>query len=333
MLSAHALLEAAQAPDLGDAHAAAERALDWLLPHQILDVKGDWAYKRPDLRPGGWTFMYNNAHYPDLDDTAVIVMALDRVRRATGTRRYDEPIARAVEWVVGMQSANGGWASYDVDNTAYYLNYIPFADHGALLDPPTADVTARCVAMLGQLGERASTSEALRRGLEYLIAEQHVEGSWFGRWGVNYVYGTWSVLCGLAAAGVEASHTSMQRAAAWLTQIQNADGGWGEDDHGYSRDYKGYKPSPSAPSQTAWAILGLMAAGEVDSPAIRRGIAHLQHVQATDGLWDEDLHTGTGFPRVFYLRYDGYPKFFPLLAMARYRNLQSGISASRSLGV
>ena len=333
VLSAHALLEAAESPELAGAHAAAERALDWLLPRQILDLKGDWAYKRPNLRPGGWTFMYSNPHYPDLDDTAVIVMAFDRVRRATGTRRYDEAVSRAVEWVLGMQSANGGWASYDVDNTAYYLNYIPFADHGALLDPPTADVTARCVAMLGQLGDRAATSEALKRGLDYLFAEQHAEGSWFGRWGVNYVYGTWSVLCGLAAAGVEPAHPAIQRAVAWLTRIQNADGGWGEDDHGYSREYHGYRATSSSPSQTAWAILGLMAAGEVGSLAVRRGIAHLQAGQAADGLWDEDVHTGTGFPRVFYLRYQGYPKFFPLLAMARYRNLQDGVSACRSPGV
>ena len=333
VLSAHALLEAAQAPGTADAAVAAKRGLDWLLPRQILDLKGDWAYKRPNLRPGGWTFMYNNPFYPDLDDTAVIVMALDRVRRETGARAYEGPIARAVEWVLGMQSANGGWASYDVDNTAYHLNYIPFADHGALLDPPTADVTARCVAMLGQLGERPDTSIALRRGLGYLFAEQHPEGSWFGRWGVNYVYGTWSVLCGLTAAGVVPTHPAIRRAVAWLVAIQNADGGWGEDDQGYAREYAGYRSSPSAASQTAWALTGLMAAGEVGHPAVRRGIAYLQANQASDGFWDEDLHTGTGFPRVFYLRYDGYSKYFPLLALARYRNLTCGLPATLAAGV
>ena len=333
VLSAHALLEADEVPSVRGAAQAAERGLDWLLPQQILDVKGDWAYKRPNLRPGGWTFMYNNAFYPDLDDTAVIVMTLDQRRCETGTQRYDEPIARAVEWVLGMQSSNGGWASYDVDNTAHYLNYIPFADHGALLDPPTADVTARCVAMLGQLGERPETSVALRRGLDFLFAEQHAEGSWFGRWGVNYVYGTWSVLCSLAAAGVEPTHPAIRRAVTWLLAIQNADGGWGEDDHGYAREYAGYRPSPSAASQTAWALIGLMAVGEVEHSAVRRGIAYLQANQASDGFWDEDLHTGTGFPRVFYLRYDGYPKFFPLLALARYRNLASHVSANLAVSV
>ena len=332
VLSAYALIEAEDVGGTPETMPAVERALDWLLPRQVLDIKGDWAVKRPDLRPGGWAFMYRNPHYPDLDDTAVIVMAMDRVRRLNGTTRYDEPVARAREWVLGMQSANGGWASYDVDNTSYYLNYIPFADHGALLDPPTVDVTARCVAMLGQLGERPDTSDALRRGVEYLIAEQHAEGSWFGRWGINYVYGTWSVLCALAVLEIPPSHPSIRRGVSWLVAGQNANGGWGEDDHGYSRDYCGFKPAPSAPSQTAWALLGLMAAGEIDSAAVRRGIAYLQDTQGADGLWAEDVHTATGFPRVFYLRYGGYPKFFPVLAMARYANLMGGASNDQPLG-
>ena len=323
-MSAHALMEAGAAEDAclsATTAPAIERALDWLLPQQYLEFKGDWAYQRPNLRPGGWTFMYSNPHYPDLDDTAVIVMALDRARRHSGTRRFDEAISRAREWVLGMQSANGGWASYDVDNTSYYLNYIPFADHGALLDPPTVDVTARCVSMLGQLGDRPDRSTALQRGVAYMLAEQHAEGSWFGRWGINYVYGTWSVLSALMTVGIEPSHPAIQRAVAWLASTQNVDGGWGEDDHGYGRDYDGFKPAASAASQTAWALLGLMAAGEVDSSAVRRGIAYLRDKQGGDGFWAEDVHTGTGFPRVFYLRYDGYPKFFPLMAMARYCNL------------
>ncbi len=343
VLSAAALMEAvagdpaAAGGPIGaepDVNGAVERALDWLLPQQILDLKGDWAYRKPDLRPGGWTFMYANPWYPDLDDTAVVVMAYDRARRETGTLRFDEPIARAVEWCLGMQSRNGGWASYDADNTASYLNYIPFADHGALLDPPTADVTARVVAMLGQLGETAGGCEPLRRGIDFLVAEQHPEGSWFGRWGVNYVYGTWSVLCALAAAGVTHDHPAIRRGVDWLLRIQNGDGGWGEDDHGYSREYRGYRAAPSAASQTAWALLGLMAVGEVDregsgASAVRRGIAFLQDTQGSDGFWPEDLHTGTGFPRVFYLRYDGYPKVFPLLALARYRNLADRIPGAK----
>ena len=335
VLSAQSLMEAAAGdplaaggpiggePDMGS---AVTRALDWLLPQQILDLKGDWAHRKPGLRPGGWTFMYANPHYPDLDDTALIVMAYDRARRETGTSRFDEAISRAVEWCLGMQSRNGGWGAYDADNTASYLNYIPFADHGALLDPPTADVTARVVAMLGQLGETADGCEPLRRGLAFLLAEQHPEGSWFGRWGINYVYGTWSVLCALAAARVPHDHPAIRRGVAWLVRIQNADGGWGEADYGYRRDYRGYRAAASAASQTAWAVLGLMAVGEASRDgagcaAVRRGIAFLQDTQGADGFWLEDLHTGTGFPRVFYLRYDGYPKVFPLLALARYRNL------------
>ena len=323
VLAAHALLEASP-----DETANAERALDWLLPLQVLDVKGDWAYRRPDLRPGGWAFQYKNDHYVDLDDTAVVVMAMDRARNKTGTRRYDHAIARAVEWVVGMQSSNGGWGAFDVDNTSYYLNHIPFADHGALLDPPTADVTARCLSMLGQLGETMETSEAVRRGVAYLIKDQHPEGSWFGRWGINYIYGTWSVLCAFNAVGIDPQHPAVRRAVAWLAEIQNPDGGWGEADAGYALDYVAYQPAETTASQTSWAVIGLMAAGEVEHPAVRRGIAYIQANQGEDGFWDEPHYTGTGFPRVFYLRYLGYSKFFPLWAMARYRNLKQGNTAT-----
>ena len=323
VLTAHALLEAAP-----DDTASAERALDWLLPLQVLDVKGDWAYRRPDLRPGGWAFQYKNDHYVDLDDTAVVVMAMDRARNKTGTRRFDHAIDRAVEWVVGMQSSNGGWGAFDVDNTSYYLNHIPFADHGALLDPPTADVTARCLSMLGQLGETQKTSEAVRRGVDYLMKEQHPEGSWFGRWGINYIYGTWSVLCAFNAVGVDARHPAVRRAVDWLLAIQNPDGGWGEADAGYALDYVAYKPSETTASQTAWAVIGLMAAGEVDHPAVKRGIAYLEQNQGADGFWEEPHYTGTGFPRVFYLRYLGYAKFFPLWALARYRSLKQGNTAT-----
>jgi squalene-hopene/tetraprenyl-beta-curcumene cyclase len=328
VLSAHALMEA-----FPDRMRDVERALDWLKPRQVLDLKGDWAYQRPELRPGGWAFQYHNAHYVDLDDTAVVVMAMDRARRKIGTQDYNEPIERAREWVLGMQSANGGWAAFDVDNTSYYLNHIPFADHGALLDPPTADVTARCISMLGQLGERPAESEALRRGLDYLFAGQHSEGSWFGRWGINYVYGTWSVLCCFNAVDLDPDHPSLRRAVAWLEKIQNHDGGWGEDDRSYALDYQGYMPAPSTPSQTSWAVLGLMAAGEAGSPAVHRGIAYLRSHQGADGFWDEERYTATGFPRVFYLRYCGYPKIFPLWALARYRDLMEGNITAMSYGM
>jgi squalene-hopene/tetraprenyl-beta-curcumene cyclase len=326
-LTAHALLEAGSE----DALPAAGKALEWLLPKQVLDIKGDWAVKRPDVRPGGWAFQYNNAYYPDLDDTAVVVMALDRAQRATRSHEYDDAIARGREWIEGMQSRDGGWAAFDVNNLEYYLNNIPFSDHGALLDPPTEDVTARCVSMLAQLGETAQSSKALADGVAYLRRTQLAEGSWYGRWGLNYVYGTWSVLCALNAAGVNHQDPTMRRAVDWLASIQNGDGGWGEDAVSYRLDYKGFEGCPSTASQTAWALLGLMAAGEVDHPAVARGVEYLKSTQTEKGLWDEQRYTATGFPRVFYLRYHGYAKFFPLWALARYRNLKS--TNSRVVGV
>jgi squalene-hopene/tetraprenyl-beta-curcumene cyclase len=326
-LTAHALLEAGSE----DALPAAGKALEWLLPKQVLDIKGDWAVKRPDVRPGGWAFQYNNAYYPDLDDTAVVVMALDRAQRATRSHEYDDAIARGREWIEGMQSRDGGWAAFDVNNLEYYLNNIPFSDHGALLDPPTEDVTARCVSMLAQLGETAQSSKALADGVAYLRRTQLAEGSWYGRWGLNYVYGTWSVLCALNAAGVNHQDPTMRRAVDWLASIQNGDGGWGEDAVSYRLDYKEFEGCPSTASQTAWALLGLMAAGEVDHPAVARGVEYLKSTQTEKGLWDEQRYTATGFPRVFYLRYHGYAKFFPLWALARYRNLKS--TNSRVVGV
>ncbi len=326
-LTCHALLEA------GDARAvpAARQGLDWLIPKQILDVKGDWAVKRPEVRPGGWAFQYNNAHYPDLDDTAVVVMSMDRMRREHGTGGYDAAIERGREWIEGMQSDDGGWAAFDVNNLEYYLNNIPFSDHGALLDPPTEDVTARCISMLGQLGETEKTSKAVADGVAYLRRTQHPEGSWYGRWGMNFIYGTWSVLCSLNAAGVDRNDPMIRKAVDWLASIQNPDGGWGEDAVSYRLDYKGWEAAPSTASQTAWALLALMAAGEVDDPSVARGVEYLIATQNKKGLWDEQRFTATGFPRVFYLRYHGYAKFFPLWALARYRNLRN--TNSRVVGV
>jgi squalene-hopene/tetraprenyl-beta-curcumene cyclase len=317
-LAAQALLETMDP----DAEKAAHDALAWLKPRQVLDVAGDWAERRPGLRPGGWPFQYGNDHYPDTDDTAVVVMAMDRARpKLAGGANYDEAILRGREWIEGMQSRNGGWGAFDIDNTYDYLNNIPFADHGALLDPPTVDVSARCVGMLAQLGEPLD-SPRMKSAVQYLLDDQEADGSWFGRWGVNYVYGTWSALCALNAAGLEPSAPAMRRAAEWLISIQNPDGGWGEDCESYKLDYRGYEPAPSTASQTAWALLGLMAAGDVDHPAVARGIRYLAATQDPDGLWPQDSYTGGGFPRVFYLRYHGYPKYFPLWAMARYRNLK-----------
>ncbi|MBG0803032.1 squalene--hopene cyclase [Methylocystis sp. H4A] len=328
-LTAHTLLETGDE----DAREQARQACEWLAPLQVLDVKGDWAAQRPDVRPGGWAFQYANAYYPDVDDTAVVVTAMDRLTANDASRPYDERIARAKEWIVGMQSKNGGWGAFDADNTCHYLNHIPFADHGALLDPPTADVSARCVSMLAQLGDTIDSSECLKRGVDYLLKEQEKDGSWFGRWGANYIYGTWSTLCALNAVGLPHDHDAYRRAVAWLVAIQNEDGGWGEDLASYKRDYKGYEKSPSTASQTAWALLGLMAAGDVDHPAVARGIAYLQSTQNGAGLWNEARFTATGFPRVFYLRYHGYGKFFPLWALARYRNLQRANSKRVQVGL
>jgi len=323
-LAAHALMEAKDAK----ADAAVAKSLEWLKTRQVLDVKGDWAEERPNVRPGGWAFQYNNAYYPDLDDTAVVVMALDRVAPKT----YADAIVRGREWVEGLQSKNGGWGAFDADNAYYYLNNIPFADHGALLDPPTDDVSGRCIGMLMQLGATPD-DPTVKAGVDFLRKSQLADGSWFGRWGVNYVYGTWSSLAGLNAAGLPPTDPAMKRAADWLKKIQNADGGWGEDCDSYKLDYKGYEPAPSTASQTAWALLGLMAAGEVDSPEVARGIRHLEATQTADGLWPQEHYTGGGFPRVFYLRYHGYPKFFPLWAVARYRNLKAGNSRHVSYGL
>ena len=316
-LAAHALLEV-RSPG---AEAAADRGLDWLIPRQELTVKGDWADNAPTLRPGGWAFQYNNAHYPDIDDTAVVVCALDRARGRAGAK-YDEAIARGTEWTVGLQSKDGGWGAFDADNSYHYLNNIPFADHGALLDPPTADVSARVVSMLGQLGEPAG-SDRMRGAVAYLVKEQEADGSWFGRWGVNYIYGTWSALCALNAAGLTAADAPVRRAADWLIAVQNPDGGWGESCDSYALDRSGDVSADSSASQTAWALLGLMAAGAANHPAVARGVAWLTGTQGNDGVWPEEHYTGGGFPRVFYLRYHGYATIFPLWALARYRNLRA----------
>lgn len=329
-LMSHALLET------GDEAAvqAVRRGLEWLRPLQILDTRGDWMTCRPHVRPGGWAFQYANPHYPDVDDTAVVAMAMHRAGALDPGIDYRDAIARATEWVVGMQSSNGGWGAFDAENTSLYLNHIPFSDHGALLDPPTADVSGRCLSMLAQLEGRPvvpGDGSAAARALAYILACQENDGSWYGRWGVNYIYGTWSALCSLNAAGLGADAPAMQRATDWLLAIQNPDGGWGEDGASYKLDYRRYEPAASTSSQTAWALLGLMAAGAVDHPAVARGIGWLIDRQGADGLWREPYYTATGFPRVFYLRYHGYSKYFPLWAMARYRNLKQ--QGGRRVGV
>src|SRR6516162_10180416 len=323
-LVCHALME------VGDARLspAIRHALDWLDAKQVLDHAGDWVATRPGVRPGGWAFQYENPYYPDLDDTAAVALALDRFDPA----RYRRAIDRAAEWVVGMQSRNGGWGSFDADNTHYYLNHIPFADHGALLDPPTADVSARCLGFLAQIGY-APDHPARSAVIEYLRREQEPDGSWFGRWGTNYIYGTWSVLAALNAAGTDPASSMVRRAIDWLLASQHRDGGWGESGESYFLDAPHGDAPYSTASQTAWALLGLMAAGEVDHPAVARGIAYLIASQDEEGNWEEAWFTAVGFPRVFYLRYHGYRAFFPLWALARYRRLTTENSGRVEFGL
>ena len=313
VLACHALMETGAT----GATPTVRRALDWIAARQVLDVVGDWARARPGLRPGGWAFEYRNDHYPDVDDTAAILCALHRA----DPERYRDAIERGVEWVLGMQCRNGGWGSFDADNTHYYLNNIPFADHGALLDPPTADLTARCISALAQLGFDRH-HPAMTRALEYLRRDQEPDGSWFGRWGTNYIYGTWSVLCALNAADEDMTQPYVQKAVAWLQSRQQADGGWGESCGSYWADRKAERVA-STPSQTAWALLGLMAAGEVESAMVARGVDYLRRAPRQGGKWDEQLYNAVGFPRVFYLRYHGYSVYFPLWALARYQNLMA----------
>ena len=315
-LVAHALLEVGLDVD-GPVMA---KAAEWLAGRQILDVMGDWKVNRGHVRPGGWAFQYWNDYYPDVDDTAVVVMALHRI----DPKKYREAIERGTEWIIGMQSENGGWGAFDADNDHDFLQHIPFADHGALLDPPTADVTARCLGMLAQLGYRRD-HPVMARGLEYLRVEQEEDGSWFGRWGTNYVYGTWSVLNVYKALDKDMQAPHIRKAAEWLKSCQRPDNGWGEDCASYWQ-HRRDEVKVSTPSQTAWALLGLMASGDVDCDPVKRGIDYLLKAPRDGGKWDEEYFNAVGFPRIFYLRYHGYSAYFTLWALARYRNLKGGAS-------
>ncbi len=297
--------------------AASTRALDWLQTVQILEEPGDWRVDRPALAGGGWAFQFANSHYPDLDDTAVVAWAMHQAGNAGD---YAQSLRRALDWLVGMQSSDGGFAAFDADNTYFSLNKIPFADHGALLDPPTSDVTARVVTVLARVG-RPQDKSALRRAIAYLRREQESDGSWFGRWGTNYLYGTWSALTALAQAGVNKEDGAVQKAVEWLSSRQNADGGWGEGNGSYARGALRSEKFASTPYQTAWAVLALLAAGEAASAVVRRGVDHLLHTQQADGLWSDPNFTAPGFPRVFYLKYHGYSGYFPMWALAAFRTL------------
>ncbi len=294
------------------------RAYDWLKSKQLSNEPGDWRISKPNVEGGGWAFQFENPHYPDVDDTALVAFAM----ADTSLPDLDESIHRATRWVVGMQSKNGGYGAFDVDNTYYYLNEIPFADHGALLDPPTADVSGRCAMLLAKvLPGHPEYQPALEQTISYIRKEQEQDGSWFGRWGTNYIYGTWSILIGLEQTDISKSDPLFTKAANYLKSVQREDGGWGEDNQSY---YDQEKHSGqyrfSTAFQTAWAVIGLMAAGEASCKEVKEGIDFILREQQADGLWNDKCFTAPGFPKVFFLKYHGYDKFFPLWALARYRN-------------
>jgi len=311
-LAVNALVESGLASD----HPALRLAGEWMVDKQIM-VQGDWQKKRPHVQPGGWPFQYGNDFYPDLDDSAVVLMALEKIRglEPDRARRAKE---LGLGWCLGMQGSDGGWGSFDADNNRLYLNNIPFADHGALLDPSTEDLTGRTLELLGTFGYGCDF-EAARRGIQVVRRTQRHDGPWYGRWGANYIYGTWSVLRGLRAIGENMKQEYVQRAVRWLLSHQNPDGGWGETLESYDNPELAGK-GDSLPSQTAWALLGLFAAGCMSGQAVENGVGYLLRTQQPDGAWDDPLWNATGFPRVFMLKYHYYPKYFPLWALGVYRH-------------
>ena len=304
-IAINALAEAGVAPD----SPAMIKAAKWIVGKEVT-IRGDWSVKRPNLQPGGWYFEFANEFYPDIDDTAMVLMALKKCADVPGRQ---ESMQRALNWLVGMQGRDGGWASFDVDNNRAIFNAIPFADHNAMLDPSTSDITARILEMFSFFDVRPQAPE-VRRAIGFVRAEQGSDGSWYGRWGVNYIYGTWQAIRGLTCIGIGCDDPMIRRGAQWLAGAQNEDGGWGEScDSYYDPSLKGL--GPSTPSQTAWALMGLMCAGERDSESVRRGFDYLIRTQKADGTWDEDEFTGTGFPKVFFLRYHLYRHSFPTMAL------------------
>ncbi len=293
------------------------RGADWLLSKEVRR-KGDWSVKRPNTEPSGWYFEFANEFNPDIDDTAMVMLGLAHAQ-GSDAEAQQACHRRAVDWTLAMQSKDGGWAAFDADNNWQFLSEVPFADHNAMLDPSCADITGRVLEALSahslDRGHRA-----VSRGVEYLVRTQEPDGSWYGRWGVAYIYGTCFALRGLRAAGEDDREVHVLRAGEWLRSIQNADGGWGESCASYDNGV--FTPAESTPSQTAWALLGLMAGGDSSSQSVRNGIDYLLRTQRPDGNWNEELATGTGFPKVFYLNYHMYRLYFPLLALAEYAKIQ-----------
>ncbi|WP_088510049.1 squalene--hopene cyclase [Burkholderia ubonensis] len=320
-----------------DLDARIARAYDWLATRQVNDLEGDWRENaRPGTQPGGWAFQYANPYYPDIDDSAVVTAMLDRrgraQARASGENPYAERVTRALDWMRGLQSRNGGFGAFDADCDRLYLNAIPFADHGALLDPPTEDVSGRVLLCFG-VTKRPADRAAAARAIEYVKRTQQPDGSWWGRWGTNYLYGTWSVLAGLALSGEDKSQPYIARALDWLRAHQHADGGWGETNDSYADpQLRATNYGESTSNCTAWALLAQMAFGDWQSDSVRRGIAYLLSVQQDDGFWWHRSHNAPGFPRIFYLKYHGYTAYFPLWALARYRRLAGAQAAPSAPG-
>jgi squalene-hopene/tetraprenyl-beta-curcumene cyclase len=304
------------------------KAADWILSKEVRS-KGDWAVKVPNVAPGGWYFEFNNEFYPDVDDSAMVLLGLDKVENPR--ERYQHEVSqRAVDWIFAMQCRNGGWASFDKDNTRMVFQHIPFADHNAMLDPPTVDITGRVLEMLAAYGV-TKEDKRVQKAVKFILKEQEPDGSWFGRWGVNYIYGTMLVLRGLQAMGVDHHEPYIQQGAEWLRMVQNSDGGWGETCGSYD-DPTTRGIGTSTPSQTAWAVMGLLAAGDTRSESIQRGILYLLESQGADGHWEEEQYTGTGFPRVFYLAYHLYRDYFPLIALATYSREFTALEQEGSVG-
>ncbi len=311
-IAAYALGESGLVPE-----SALTRCADWLLTKEVRR-KGDWAVKRPNVEPSGWYFEFANEFYPDIDDTGQVLLALSHAKASKG---HEAAVQRAINWLLAMQSSDGGWAAFDVDNNWQSLSAVPFADHNAMLDPTCPDITGRVIEGLIASGVRRD-HPAVRRGVEYLKRAQEADGSWYGRWGVDYIYGSFLALRGLQAAGESDREAYILRAGEWLRSIQNADGGWGESCESYERNT--FVAAESTPSQTAWAILGLLAGGDTTSNSLHKGIEYLIETQRKDGGWDEELSTGTGFPRVFYLKYHYYRHSFPVLALSSYLKARNG---------
>ncbi|HEX4770125.1 MAG TPA: squalene--hopene cyclase [Bryobacteraceae bacterium] len=307
-IAAHALGESGVAPS-----EALRSVADWLLTKEVRR-KGDWSMKRPHVEPSGWAFEFNNEFYPDVDDTAMVLLAMEHAR-ASDPSKQRECMQRSINWLFAMQSKDGGWAAFDVDNNWNLLSHVPFADHNAMLDPSCPDITGRVIEALVRSGV-APSHASIRRGVAYLLGAQEQDGSWYGRWGVNYIYGTFLALRGLRAAGMSENEPCIQQALEFIRAYQNVDGGWGESCASY--DEGRFVQNPSTPSQTAWAILALLAGGDIRSDSLSNGVNYLLRTQGSNGNWDEQYSTGTGFPRVFYLCYTEYRNMFPLFALSTF---------------